>query len=384
MTFRNWKDDVKDMTDFMGATPESRNDWRSNLKKMLERMQSTGANGVPRIDDVVVASFDSTDKVKASADYVCTGVGDQEVINEAILFASEQIAEIQARVDTYPSTTVRLSNGTFKVDGSINLKNRVEIIGNSPQWGSSIYLNDAEEASFPETDWYLFNLPRSVSGNYPRALLKKVYATSITYNDWEVPISLKGMFEPVPTNVSITLDGGMYYSGSNHSIIQIAPGAINNVILLENCEIETDGGGSVPLIDLSNGGVDCYFFPLGTVLLFESAIGIKLGSNNPNIRFEGSVYYQNITNLFNGTSTNMNGIGNWLEREGTATIPQGATYIDVTHGRAKTPTANEITITPTNNKGSGWWISNIGATTFRINVPTDPGATTATFAWSIK
>lgn len=71
---------------------------------------------------------------------------------------------------------------------------------------------------------------------------------------------------------------------------------------------------------------------------------------------------------------------------GTATVASGATYVDVTHGLAFTPTAANISVSPTNNLGNAakFWISDIGASTFRINVNADPGATTATFAWQAK
>jgi len=70
---------------------------------------------------------------------------------------------------------------------------------------------------------------------------------------------------------------------------------------------------------------------------------------------------------------------------GTATVDNGATYVDVTHGLEITPSAARIHLTATNNLGdaSHYWVSDIGATTFRINVDADPGATTATFAWEI-
>jgi hypothetical protein len=68
---------------------------------------------------------------------------------------------------------------------------------------------------------------------------------------------------------------------------------------------------------------------------------------------------------------------------GAGVVASGTTYIDVTHGLASTPSANDIMVTPTNSLGNStkYYISDIGATTFRINVDADPGATTATFSW---
>jgi len=71
------------------------------------------------------------------------------------------------------------------------------------------------------------------------------------------------------------------------------------------------------------------------------------------------------------------------ESNGTATVPNGSTYVEVTHGLSATPNAKDISVTPTNGLGnaSKFWISDVGVSTFRINVNTSPGATTATFAW---
>lgn len=61
------------------------------------------------------------------------------------------------------------------------------------------------------------------------------------------------------------------------------------------------------------------------------------------------------------------------ENSGTATITTSApnTYVEVTHGLSFTPSAEHIQVTP-QNQGSGvwFWISDVGATTFRINSST--------------
>jgi hypothetical protein len=71
---------------------------------------------------------------------------------------------------------------------------------------------------------------------------------------------------------------------------------------------------------------------------------------------------------------------------GTATITTGNTSISVTHGAGYTPSVNDIVITPTNsptNDPGNFWISNVGATTFDINVRANPGASGASFAWRV-
>jgi len=92
-----------------------------------------------------------------------------------------------------------------------------------------------------------------------------------------------------------------------------------------------------------------------------------------------------------GTSTNFtitnlraeHNIGMDLDNEGTAEILSGNTSIDVTHGLNLTPTIHDIFVTLTSSLGSAnnFWIDNIGANTFKINLDADPLATVG-FAWN--
>ena len=85
-----------------------------------------------------------------------------------------------------------------------------------------------------------------------------------------------------------------------------------------------------------------------------------------------------------GTNTIVrNNIGWVTEAKGVATIANGTTSITVNHGLSVTPAISAISITPTNSLGTAgkFWVSNPTGTQFTINVDTDPGATTAAFAW---
>lgn len=54
---------------------------------------------------------------------------------------------------------------------------------------------------------------------------------------------------------------------------------------------------------------------------------------------------------------------------GSATITAGNTYADVAHGLGTTPDINKIKPTPLDDLGGrDVWISNVGGTTFRINI----------------
>jgi len=86
-----------------------------------------------------------------------------------------------------------------------------------------------------------------------------------------------------------------------------------------------------------------------------------------------------------GTTGIRRNVGYATEKSGTATISSGNTYTDVSHGLDIKPATSSISVVPTNNLGDAtkYYISDVGASTFRINVNVDPGVTTATFVWQI-
>lgn len=88
-----------------------------------------------------------------------------------------------------------------------------------------------------------------------------------------------------------------------------------------------------------------------------------------------------------GNNTVVRGNLGWVtESNGTATIANGTTSIAVAHGLSTTPVLSTIAVTPTNNLGNAtkFWVSGATASQFTITVDSNPGATTATFAWMIR
>lgn len=67
-----------------------------------------------------------------------------------------------------------------------------------------------------------------------------------------------------------------------------------------------------------------------------------------------------------------------VDASGVATVGSGNTSVTVTHGMDTTPVV--ILVTPYADPGDHWWVSNIGATTFDINVGTAVGSDTD-FSW---
>ena len=118
----------------------------------------------------------------------------------------------------------------------------------------------------------------------------------------------------------------------------------------------------------------------------------QIGNSGPNL-IEGNTFatlafpptVAAVESAGNGTVVR-NNIGWTTENNGAAIIASATTSIAVNHGISVTPALNNISVTPTNSLGTAtkFWISGVGATQFTINVDVDPGATTATFAWSIR
>lgn len=104
---------------------------------------------------------------------------------------------------------------------------------------------------------------------------------------------------------------------------------------------------------------------------FNSVLGVDLRNNSAPALKAGA------------NSQFRNNQGYISEASGTATVASGAVTIVVTHGLSATPALKDIMVTPTNSLGlaAKYWISNVTATQFTINVNVDPGATTATFVW---
>jgi parallel beta-helix repeat protein len=111
----------------------------------------------------------------------------------------------------------------------------------------------------------------------------------------------------------------------------------------------------------------------------------SIGSSDSNIFIGNNCANNTTSNMSLVGSSNIvrDNIGYITENSGTTTVANGATTATVTHGLGTTPAVDDITLTPTNNMGNAtkFWVSSPTSTQFTINVNTDPGATTATFAW---
>jgi len=86
-----------------------------------------------RAASVIVCSVNSSDEIKRSADYVCDGINDQNMINDAI-----DTAYALSLVNIKGRGTVLLLSGQYVIKSSINIKSGVSLIGQHGLYGVTL------------------------------------------------------------------------------------------------------------------------------------------------------------------------------------------------------------------------------------------------------
>ena len=320
-----------------------------------------------RTADVVIAASNSSDKMKKGADYVCTGSDDQEVINKVLQ---------ECNVGDWKQRTILLANGNFYISDSIIIPNQVNFIG---QGGLNAVTNI----------WAADGL----DGTKENVPVIKIDPTPATRGLQ----TIKG-FNTSMYNYRLTNDFniGIDLTNSDYGLIHLED------LQIADCNkygITIGSGGLIRLKDLyiyvssgvtTEAGINLEgtntFYLLNSYIRRYST-GIKLSNSVARGVITNNIFRDiTTTSIDRGTSTSLiikNNQG--ASGEGTATVPNGATSVTVTHNLKRTPLITEILVTPTNNMGNAakYWISDIGATTFKINVNADPGTTTATFVWQV-
>ncbi|SFQ45684.1 Right handed beta helix region [Geopseudomonas sagittaria] len=114
--------------------------------------------------------------------------------------------------------------------------------------------------------------------------------------------------------------------------------------------------------------------------------GIEYGEATDSIACGNYVQGNKTAGILPGTGNKIYGNSGYAtENKGTASIAPGSTSVVVTHGLSFTPTAADISIVATNSTNAAkWWISNITATQFTINVNVDPSTGTQFFGWNAR
>jgi hypothetical protein len=172
--------------------------------------------------------------------------------------------------------------------------------------------------------------------------------------------------------------------------------------IISNCRLRNNGTGTSNTYDsifIDNDAsvasdyisiMNNQFVPVSTA---TERYGVNIsGSNIDYVHIENNLFNGQLTgaiNIASGANANgmiRNNIGHITENSGTATVASGTTSIAVNHGLSVTPSAGDITVTPTNSMGSAtkFYIDTYTSTQFTIHTDVDPGVTTATFAWKAE
>lgn len=115
----------------------------------------------------------------------------------------------------------------------------------------------------------------------------------------------------------------------------------------------------------------------------------EYGTSDSNIYIQNYVTNNETANMLiiGANSIYRENFGWTTEAKGTSSVLSGSTSVAVTHGLAYTPAAGEISIAFTENPSNTprfCYVTAIGATTFTVNVDSDPGASNLDFGWSVR
>ncbi|MDH7506204.1 MAG: hypothetical protein QHH15_00250 [Candidatus Thermoplasmatota archaeon] len=306
---------------------------------------------------ITVAGNDATDDMKARADYVATGEDDQTVINDALVDARNQ------------GLPVFVLN-SFVLSDSIVLKAGDCFAGYDKTGCYISFGDDLEDENLIMID---------IQDERPAVDIKNLTLTqgdpAENNNDVQSMIETTGLG-----------NSGVCYLNMERCIIwcDTATGFKSDCIqgYIQHCKFAAS-------INAVHGvGVDVAY-PYN-LTFYDVMFGMK----GKGFYASADAGATNLIGCFNagcttpldvagGTVRVIGGEEMSLKKRSTATIANGQTSVTVTHGLKFTPTAQNITVTPTNSLGNAtkWYIDEVGATTFKIKVDTDPGATTATFSW---
>lgn len=193
--------------------------------------------------------------------------------------------------------------------------------------------------------------------------------------------------------VRFSIQNNPYIGDNGKCGIEIAHASSADIVISGNHILEN---GSVNTSNHTNG-IDIVdgdrIFITGNRITDNSSgdqdYGIKLASDASGVWIVNNDLTGNaVAGISDGGAASLvvrNNSGWVTEAKGTSNIASGATTRDITHGLAATPNVINVTFAEQGDNDYGrWWISAAGATTFTVNVSSDPGASNLDFWWEAK
>lgn len=199
---------------------------------------------------------------------------------------------------------------------------------------------------------------------YPRGGGASIYTDGTTFAGYDMIVT-GNIFDPDTTGGAVTIQQTTYSLATvnvtvSNNVFQGTSGTsimtknVRSAIITDNI-VQSDATGSRLYVRVESG--------LGLIAnnVFYPAMSTGAGNiytYGTNILIRDNQGYKN-------------------QASGVATIGASSTYVTVTHGLFTTPT--KIIVTGNNTATSALWVSDIGATTFRINVASAPGVTSTVY-----
>lgn len=129
----------------------------------------------------------------------------------------------------------------------------------------------------------------------------------------------------------------------------------------------------------------------GNVCMYNGQYGFDTANGNNRLIVSNNNLLNNGLGALNDTGTGSGkkikeNKGFVTENSGVVQVPAAANFVDVTHGLSFIPNFQDIQLTRSSNGGASgnFWMTNLGAFTFRINTAANPGAGGAWFVWAVS
>lgn len=402
---------------------------------MFEKFMGYTPPNKGRTATLVVAASNASARSKAGADYVCDGTSDEVEINAAINDLPSGGGKLQLTEGLFTISSAIIINKGIRFSGVGMPTNIFLAAGSNSRMIEIAYATATENKPHPTLEHFYLDgnkanqssgteaIKLATSTDYPRDLtVRDVWIESYKghgisaiqnsgHHHYYTHVSIErcsGAGINAVSTLECNLEDCLLYDNWYGVIV----GSVNAKVNINGTRIDANSYEGIKATtysrliisnnDISNNGdinsntYSAIYLNSSNAIITGNRItgstgkyGIEEGASANNNVIVGNVVTDGVTGkiLKTGASSLIqHNLGYVDTGRGTATVADDATSVDVTHGLSKTPVAQDIVITPTSNLGDAslYWISDIGASTFRINIDADPGAGTATFAWQIN
>lgn len=337
-----------------------------------------------RMSDVLIegCTIDASTPQASCIDFNSLGNEDIRIVNNKLIVGAS--TDVTMGIEIFDSSLLTISKNNIRCSGT----NRAFgiSVGSTIHYGVSVIGNTI--LSCKEYSIELVGVGITCNGNTTRnggpILVGTATGVDISGNTFISNLTGDVMLWANTTNTQVK--DNLFYGGTGTRQLWVAVSA-GDTVDIENNQFE---GGSIA----SQRGIETD--TSGLVKIHGNTFNRYNGASAEAIRVDAGSNGSIKRNKFYGCTTPIIGTatgfvitdneGGYLtENQGTGSIASGATTATVTHGLAATPTLINVTFKEQGTSDYGrWWVDTIGATTFKVNVSADPGASNLDFCWEAK